>query len=172
MFKNLQTAADLLTGTLTYIYFLGENRMFTKLRILSVILFMLVNNAAFADLAIIGHPDSETGTLDTQNVRKLFLGERKSFPSGHRATPINHSAGSPDRKEFFSLVLNMPESKHKRHWKRKIAVGAGSSPTELSSHAAVLRSIANTPGSIGYIDASKVDDTVKVLFTVRDFNDV
>ena len=146
--------------------------MFTKLRILSALLFMLVNNAAFAELAIIGHPDSETGTLDTQNVRKLFLGERKAFPSGHHATPINHSAGSPDRKEFFSLVLNMPESTHRRHWKRKIAVGAGSSPTELSSHSAILKSIANTPGSIGYIDASKVDETVKVLFTVSDFNEV
>jgi ABC-type phosphate transport system substrate-binding protein len=66
----------------------------------------------------------------------------------------------------------MPESTHKRHWKRKIAVGAGSSPAERSSHADVLKSIANTPGSIGYIDASKVDDTVKVLFTVKDFNDV
>jgi ABC-type phosphate transport system substrate-binding protein len=66
----------------------------------------------------------------------------------------------------------MPESTHKRHWKRKIAVGAGSSPVERSSHSDVLKSIANTPGSIGYIDASKVDDTVKVLFTVKDFNDV
>ena len=146
--------------------------MFTKLRILSVLLLMSVNNAAFADLAIIGHPDSETGELDAQNVRKLFLGERKAFPNGHHATPINHTAGSPDRKEFFSLVLNMPEKTHKRHWKRKIAVGAGSSPTELSSHSAVLKSIATTPGSIGYIDASKVDDTVKVLFTVQDFNEV
>lgn len=147
--------------------------MFTKLRILTAILLsMLVNNAAFADLAIITHPDSNTGEIDTQDVRKLFLGERKAFPNGHHATPINHTADSPDRKEFFSLVLNMPESTHKRHWKRKIAVGAGNSPTELSSHSAVLESIANTPGSIGYIDASKVDDTVKVLFTVRDFNAV
>lgn len=146
--------------------------MFTKPRILTALLFMLISNASFADLAIIVHPDSETGSLDTQNVRKLFLGERKAFPSGHYATPINHTPDSPDRKEFFSLVLNMPEATHRRHWKRKIAVGAGSSPTEVSSHSAVLKEIANTPGSIGYIDASKVDDTVKVIFTVRDFNEV
>jgi len=146
--------------------------MYTKFRFLAALLFMFANNAVFADLAIIGHPDSDTGALDTQNVRKLFLGERKSFPSGNHAVPFNHSVGSPDRKEFFALVLSMPESTHKRHWKRKIAVGAGNSPTELNSHAAVLKSIANTPGSIGYIDASKVDGTVKVLFTVRDFDEV
>ncbi|MCK4706621.1 MAG: phosphate ABC transporter substrate-binding protein [Gammaproteobacteria bacterium] len=133
---------------------------------------MLISTAATAELAIIGHPDIDTGLLDTQNIRKLFLGERQSFPSGLRATPFNHSAGSPDRKEFFSLVLNMPESSHKRHWKRKVSVGAGNYPTELGSHDAVLKSIANTPGSIGYIDASKVDNSVKVLLTISDFNEV
>ena len=146
--------------------------MFTKLRILATSLIMLVNSAAFAELAIITHPGSKTGTLDTQSVRKLFLGERSAFPSGHHATPINHTAGSPDRKEFFALVLSMPESSHKRHWKRKIAVGAGSSPSEMGSHDAVLKSIASTPGSISYIDASKVNDSVKVLFTVSDFGEV
>ena len=146
--------------------------MFTKLRILTASLFMLFNTTAFADLAIIGHPDVDTGVLDTQNVRKLFLGERKSFPNGYYATPFNHTVGSPDRKEFFTLVLSMQESNHKRHWKRKIAVGAGNSPAELGSHAELLKLISSTPGSIGYIDASKVDDSVKVLLTISDFDEV
>ena len=68
--------------------------MFTRLRILSALLLMTASYAAFAELAIIGHPGSETGELDTQNVRKLFLGERKAFPNGHRATPINHTVGT------------------------------------------------------------------------------
>jgi len=146
--------------------------MFTKLIILTASLTMFINSAAYADLAIIGHPDSDTGTLDIQKVRKLFLGERKAFPSGIHATPINHVAASPDRKEFFSLVLSMPESSYKRHWKRKISVGAGHSPNELGSHREVLQKIANTPGSIGYINADKVDDSVKVLLTVSDFENI
>lgn len=146
--------------------------MFTKLRILTASLAMFISSAAFADLAIIGHPDYDTGVLNTQKVKKLFLGERKSFPNGYHATPINHTAGSPDRKEFFSLVLNMPESSHRRHWKRKRSTGAGNSPGEFSSHDEILQSIANTPGSIGYIDASKVDNTVKVLLTISDVGEI
>lgn len=146
--------------------------MFTKLRIIAIFLTMLINSSANADLVIIGHPDYDTGTLDTQNVRRLFLGERRSFPNGNHATPINHRVGSPDRKEFFSLVLSMPEASHKRHWKRKIATGGGNSPDELGSHDAVLKSVASTPGSIGYIDSSKVDDSVKVLLTVSNFSGV
>lgn len=142
--------------------------MFSKLRILSISLTLSFSGTAFADLAIIGHPDSNVGELDTQKVKKLFLGERKSFPNGLYATPINHVTGSPDRKEFFASVLNMPESRHSRHWKRKISTGSGSSPKELSSYKEVLESVSSTPGSISYIDASQVDDSVKVFFTISD----
>jgi ABC-type phosphate transport system substrate-binding protein len=133
---------------------------------------MIVSSAASADLVIIGHPDIDTGSLDTLSVKRLFLGERKAFPNGLHATPINHAEGSPDRKEFFSSVLSMAESSHKRHWKRKTSTGGGYSPTELNSHDEVLQEIANTPGSISYIDSSLVDDSVKVLLTINDFDDV
>lgn len=146
--------------------------MFTKLMILTASLVLFINSSAYADLAIIGHPDADTGALDIQKIRKLFLGERKSFPNGIHATPINHVVGSPDRKEFFSSVLGIPESSYSRHWKRKVAVGAGTSPAELASHNEVLHTIANTPGSIGYIDADRVDETVKVLLTVSDFENI
>ena len=146
--------------------------MFKKLRSLFTLLIIVSSATANADLAIIAHPGSDTGEIDAQNVRMLFLGERKSFPNGLHAIPINHVTGSPDRKEFFASVLSMPESSHARHWKRKISTGTGHSPTELNSYDAILQSIANTPGSISYIDASKVDDTVKVLFTVSSFDAV
>ena len=146
--------------------------MLTKFKILGVLAVMSISNAAFAEIAIIGHPDDSVGDIDTQNVKNLFLGERKSFPNGIHATPINHVVGSPDRKEFFSSVLSMAESSHKRHWKRKISSGAGNSPEEVGSHGALLKSISSTRGSIGYIDASKVDDSVKVLFTVTSFDGV
>jgi len=146
--------------------------MFSMFKILAVVLFMSVSSAAFADIAIIGNPQDSIGQLNTGNVRKIFLGDRKSFPNGIHATPINHVVGSPDRKEFFSLVMSMGESSYSRHWKRKISTGIGSSPEEVSSREAILRSVANTPGSIGYIDASKVDDRVKVLLIIPDFHGV
>ena len=146
--------------------------MLPQLKILFVLLTLFISSAAFADLAIIGHPDSDTGDLDIQSARKLFLGERKSFPSGNYAKPMNHAVGSPDRKTFFSLVMNMPESSYKRHWKRKISTGIAHVPAELDSHKEVLLSVAGTRGSIGYIDASKVDDTVKVLMTIKDYKKI
>jgi ABC-type phosphate transport system substrate-binding protein len=144
--------------------------MFKKMCMALVLLFS--NNSAMADLAIIGHPEYFTGELDAQSVKKLFLGERKSFPDGLHATPINHTPGSNDRKEFFESVLRMQESSHERHWTRKRSTGVGYSPIELNSHDAVLRSIANTPSAISYIDSDLVNDSVKVLLIINDIDDV
>lgn len=146
--------------------------MFPILKILFVSLALFLSSAVYADLAIIGHPDTNAGDFNVQSAKKIFLGERKSFPSGHHATPINHAVGSPDRKEFFALVMNMPESRYKRLWKRKMSTGIATVPEQLKSYEEVLRSVANTPGSVGYIDAEKVDDSVKVLMTISDFKGV
>jgi hypothetical protein len=146
--------------------------MLTFRNITVAFLALFITTGASADLAIISHPDYDNGELGSAQVKNLFLGERKAFPNGIKATPINHAVGSPDRKEFFSRVLHMPESTHRRHWKLKMAAGGGNSPVELSSYEEVLHSVATTPGSISYIDTRRVDDSVKVLFTVKDFDDV
>ncbi|MBT8129810.1 MAG: phosphate ABC transporter substrate-binding protein [Gammaproteobacteria bacterium] len=146
--------------------------MFAFRYITGAFLAIFIATSASADLAIISHPDYDGGEINSLQVKNLFLGERKSFPNGIKATPINHAVGSPDRKKFFSLVLNMAESFHGRHWKRKMATNSGSSPAELNSYKEVLRSVAKTPGSISYIDSSMVNDSVKVLFTIEDFDDV
>ena len=146
--------------------------MFAFRNITGAMLALLITTSASAELAIISHPGYDGGELNITQVRNLFLGERKSFPNGIKAKPINHAVGSPDRKEFFSQVLSMAESSHGRHWKRKRATGSGDSPVEMNSYEEVLRSVSKTPGSISYIDMRMVNDSVKVLFTLKDFNDV
>lgn len=146
--------------------------MFNNYRIIILALFMTFCTAANADLAIIAHPDYDGGELDEELVKKLFLGELKTFPSGHQASPANHAEGSPDRKHFFEYVLKMGESRHKRYWSRKVSTGKKGAPKELNSYEELLGWVANTPLSIAYIDKGKVDDSVKVLLTVYVFDDI
>lgn len=146
--------------------------MFALRYISGAFLAFFITTSASADLAIISHPDYDGAPISSMQVKKLFLGERKALPNGIKATPINHAAGSPDRKVFFSQVLSMNESIHKLHWKRKIRTRNGISPLELNSFDEVLRSVANTPGSISYIDKRLVDDSVKVILTIEDYGDV
>jgi ABC-type phosphate transport system substrate-binding protein len=146
--------------------------MFNKLKASFILLSILFCTAANADLAIIVHPDYQGGELDKEMVKKLFLGEIQTFPSGHKATPANHATGSPDRKYFFEYVLEMSEKRHKRYWSRKASVGKKGAPKELASHKEVLNWVAETPLAITYIDTKQTDDSVKVLFTVTVFEDL
>lgn len=134
-------------------------------------IMMTVSTAVQADIAIIAHPDYQGGELDEELVKQLFLNETTSYPSGHKATPANHAVGSPDRKAFFEYVLKMGESRHKRYWSRKVSSGK-KTPVELGSHSAVLDWISDNPLGITYIDEDKVDDSVKVLFTIAVFDDL
>jgi ABC-type phosphate transport system substrate-binding protein len=146
--------------------------MYKHLRLIGLLFAASFSGSAMADIAIVANPELNIEAIQPGDVRNLYLGERQAFPNGIPAVPINHVKGSPDREEFFASVLSMGESTHKRHWKRKQAVGNHYAPKEVSSYEELLESVSNTPGAIGYIDASKVDDSVKVLLTVPSFNDV
>ena len=141
------------------------------LSILITIIALLASKTAVADLAIIAHPDYQGGELDKEMVKQLFLYETTEYPSGHKAMPANHAAGSPDREYFLEYVLDMGESRHKRYWSRKISTGK-KSPVELNSHEEVLEWVSDTPLGISYIDKDKVSDSVKVLFTIAVFEDL
>ena len=140
------------------------------IKLTGVLIAIFMTTTANAGLVIIGHANYEGGQLDSASIKRIFLGERNSFPEGQRATPINHAVGSPDRKEFFDSVLAMDESAHRRHWSRMLSTGKGTSPVELNSYEAVLDWVAKNPGSIAYIDPKMVNDSVKVLLKIEDFS--
>ena len=146
--------------------------MFKKLRKLLVLLSIVGCSAASADLAIIAHPDYQGGELDNERIKKLFLGENTEFPSGHKALLANHAIGSPDRKNFFEYVLEMKDKKYRRIWSRRMSAGKKGAPVELGSHKDVLAWIKEEPLGITYIDKTKADDSVQVLFVVTVFEDI
>ena len=146
--------------------------MFRDCKFILICLLIFFSGNVNADLVIIAHPDYEGGELDEEIIRKLFLGELKTYPSGHTALPANHAVGSPDRKAFFEYVLGMGETRHKRYWSRKVSVGKKGAPVELNSYEEVLEWVASNPLGISYIDKSIADESVKVLFTVYVFDDV
>ena len=146
--------------------------MLKKFMLLIALLASLFSGTSYAELAIISHPGYNSGSIDSLNVNKIFLGERSSFPDGIKATPFNHAAGSADRKEFFTSVLRMNEKNHRRHWTKMLSKGKGSSPAEIDSYDNILRNVANTPGSISYINTSHINDTVKVLFILKGFKNI
>lgn len=122
----------------------------------------LVASAASAEVAVIVHP-SNAATLDQAEIARLFTGRGTTFNNGSKATPFNLAEAAPARAQFDTKVLNKSSSQMKAFWSKLVFTGKGTPPKEMASDAEMKSTVSSDPTAIGYIDASAVDDTVKVV---------
>lgn len=124
----------------------------------------LFTGLVVAETAVIVHP-ANGDAIDKDMVAKVFLGKTKSWSSGTSVVPLNQKEGSGIRSGFDEDVLGKSSSQVKSYWSKLMFTGKGTPPKELDSGSAVKSAVASDPAAIGYIDASEVDDSVKVVFT-------
>lgn len=135
-----------------------------KLLILSTTCIGLVVSAtAFSAIAVVVHP-SNSNALSETDISRIFLGKKKSFPDGANALPIDQQEGSAARSSFVGDVLKKNDQQLKAYWAQLLFTGKGTPPTDVKSAADVKRMVAKNPSFIGYIDASDIDDSIKVVY--------
>lgn len=116
---------------------------------------------AQAGVAVIANPSVGNGATD-KDIKKVFMG-KKSELDGVAVMPVDQKEGSAVRKAFYEGVMGQTEEEVKAYRTEKLFTGRGAPPKEVADDAAVKAFVATTPGAIGYIDESKVDESVKVL---------
>lgn len=135
--------------------------MNTKLWILLV---LLASPFAVADVVVIGHP-AGPDALDANQIRDLFTGRSSQLPNGQAAVPLDLATGNALREEFHNKVTGRSQAQLNAFWAQQVFTGKGQPPRTLDSTAAMKATVAATPGAVGYIPASEVDASVKVLLT-------
>jgi hypothetical protein len=55
----------------------------------------------------------------------------------------------------------------KKVWLRKRLSGEGQPPESVDSPAALVKRVASTPGAVGFVPASAVDGSVRVVATLK-----
>ena len=121
----------------------------------------------WADVAVIVNPNAGIDKLEEKDINRIFLGKIKSFPNGESAVPVDQDAGQPARDSFNSKILQKDDAQLKSYWSRLIFTGKGTPPKENGGDEEVKKLVASNPNIIGYIDASKVDSSVKAVFIVN-----
>ena len=119
--------------------------------------------AAYAEIAVIVNP-ANTSTTQAADVQRIFLGKSKSFPGGGEAMPFNLKDGNASRGVFDQGILNKNASQVKAYWSQLVFTGKGSPPKDAADDEEMKKWVAANANAIGYIDAGKVDGSVKVLF--------
>ena len=61
-------------------------------------------------------------------------------------------------------VLKKSSKKIKRYWSKRVFSGKGVPPKVIGDDEAMKKWVAQTPNSLGYIDAKTLDSTIKAVF--------
>ena len=115
-------------------------------------------------LVIIVNKANPVDNLTTEELRKYFRLERARWPEGRKNTVLMMPAGTAERETALRQIYQFDEGEFTRHFLQATYTGQIlAAPKELASAANVRKFVFNVPGAIGYVRASEVDDTVKVV---------
>lgn len=115
---------------------------------------------AKADVVIVVHP-SMNETISMDDISRVFTGRSSILE------PINLIDSNPLRSTFDEKALGRSSSQVKAHWSKLVFTGKGTPPKELASDSDVLAFVAENEFAIGYLHSAKVDDSVKVIHTIK-----
>jgi ABC-type phosphate transport system substrate-binding protein len=137
-----------------------------KHSIFRTLLFIATCNVCWGDVAVIVNK-SFVDTMSEDDIANLFLGKTKTFPSGTLAIPVDQVAGSAPRVSFYEILTGKDDSQLKAYWSRQIFTGKGQPPREVGGDVDVVALVGVNPNMIGYVDAGAVNDSVKVIATLK-----
>jgi ABC-type phosphate transport system substrate-binding protein len=119
---------------------------------------------ATENLAIVVNRSNPVENLSTPDLRRIFLGERGHWPNGRRITIVMIEPGQPERDVVLRDIFRMTETEFSNHFLHGVFTGEVLvSPKTLATPVGVRKFVFNVPGAIGYLRASDVDASVKVV---------
>jgi ABC-type phosphate transport system substrate-binding protein len=138
--------------------------MKTLMKSLAAVAVFSFSTFCLAEVVVIVHPSLSVTSMSEDDISRLFLGKSRGFPNGDQAVPVNQNEGSAIRAKFNETVCKKSANQYKAYWSQLVFTGKGTPPKDGGDNAAVKALVAANPKMIGYVDASVVDNSVKVVF--------
>lgn len=140
------------------------------LLLLLALLGMTPSASSFAvedEIVIVVNQTNPARAASRDTLRPIFQTTRTEW-SGRPMMPVNLPEDSALRKRFDMAVLGLDPEGVARYWIDRKIRGGERPPRKVASPSAVLRAVGEEVGGIGYILASDVNPTVKVIARIRD----
>jgi hypothetical protein len=119
--------------------------------------------AQHADVAVVVNENNHVASITLAELRKVFVGERRSWAVGLPIKLIVRSPVSPERTALLKLVA-MSESEYKQYWITQIFRGeADAEPLTLPSLDLEKQALSIFSGGIALMNAREVKPGMRVL---------
>ena len=138
----------------------------TLTRRLMVFLFA-TSLPAYADVVVVASLKSTVSSLTEEQASNVFLGKINSLPGSGKVIPLDQPNGSSIKDLFYQKITGKTAAQLKAYWSQQIFTGKGWPPKEVGDDTVVRNLVASNPSTVGYIDKSAVDSTVKVLLSIK-----
>lgn len=141
-----------------------------KASVIAAVAWLLLGSQGFrpapggtvpGDIAIVVNPANPISNVAIEDVRHLYEGTRTVFPNGEPVLLLE----SPEvRERFYEVALDMTGKEATRYWIGLVFSGYPAIPPQAVQDVRELRRlVVRHPGAVAFLDARKVDATVKVL---------
>lgn len=115
-------------------------------------------------IAIIVNKTNPVEDLSSSELRRIFMIEKRISPNGRKYQVLMGKPKQAERESVLRIIYRMSEREYSRHFLRAVFTGAvQSAPSQVTGAVAMKRLVARTPGAIGYVRASEIDNSVKVV---------
>lgn len=105
----------------------------------------------------------QQSSLPLETLRAIFAMRQRTLPDGQAVHVFVLPDDDPVHEEFSKRILGVYPHQLRLAWDRAVFSGTGQAPNEVEDEADMLEAVASTPGSIGYIKQSNLNDQVRVL---------
>jgi len=123
-----------------------------------------LSRAAVDDVAVIVNKANPITALTMVQLRKIVLAQEGKWPHGGKIVVWMTTPGQPERVGTLKVVCGMSETDFTMHFMHASFNGDGGDPPKAAPSGSQLRqSIAGAVNAVGFIKASQVDDSVKVI---------
>lgn len=127
----------------------------------------LLPGIAVADLVVVVNARSGVAVMTRNEVINIYFGRNRQFFNGLEAKPVDLHDSNPARAQFYRLLVGKEIPEINAYWSRQVFTGTMQAPPRLETTDDVLRWVANNPGGIGFIELSRADARVRVVYELK-----
>lgn len=115
-------------------------------------------------VAIVVHDGTHIDDISLDQLRRIFLAEQQFWPDRSRITLLVRAPGAYEREFVLERIYQMNENQFRKYWIAKMfRAEVPSGPRIVFSTNMALELVTAIPGSITFMNASDVGETVKVV---------
>lgn len=109
------------------------------------------------DIVLVTAADGPIDTLGLDIAEQLYLGRRSALADGRPVQLLDLPAG-PARDRFYQRLTGKNPAQIRAYWSRLVFTGRALPPREASGIDEARRILLETPGTIGYLPATRASD--------------